>query len=510
MEFLEVNLGRLPFWYDLRLSPATVLFAVGLTVLGSAIAGVMPALKVTRGMGSRLKQATAGAGGLQFGGVWTAVIVVQVAVTVAFPAIVYVEQWQLRHIQTFEAGFAAEEYLAVRIEMDAPIVPAANADAARVAQRAAFASTVEELRRRVAAEPGVAGVTFVDRLPRTHHPDPRIELDDDSTVTAQSARVASADPRPPLREATIAGIDPSYFDVLEAPMLAGRAFNAADLAPGARVAIVDQGFVDQVLEGRNAIGQRVRFVEDGDDAAARSSDPWYEVVGVVKELGMGAPTREGTRRRLLPSCHPGPIRPGLHDGARAGRSDALGPQLREIAAAVDPTLRLSELQRVDEVTDGILWVVGLWLRVTILMTAVALLLSLAGIYAVLSFIVARRTREIGVRVALGASRRRVVGAIFRRPLSQVGLGILAGARAHRRCGQHRTTEIPGLSGWALAQAGRDTPRLRHPHAGRLPPRVRRPDAPRPQRGADSRAAGGSPQRDRRRAGRGLSRHCTTA
>ena len=133
VEFLEVNLGRLPFWYDLRLSPATVLFALGLTVLGSAIAGVMPALKVTRGMGSRLKQAAAGAGGLQFGGVWTAVIVVQVAVTVAFPAVVYVEQWQLRHIQTFEAGFAAEEYLAVRIEMDAPIVPGANADSARVA-----------------------------------------------------------------------------------------------------------------------------------------------------------------------------------------------------------------------------------------------------------------------------------------------------------------------------------------------------------------------------------------
>ncbi len=170
VEFLEVNLGRLPFWFDLRLSPATVLFALALTVLGSAIAGVGPALKVTRGMGSRLKQATAGAGGLQFGGVWTAVIVVQVAVTVAFPAVVYVEQWELRHIQTFEAGFAAEEYLAVRVEMDAPVVPGANADSNRREHPASFASSVEELRRRVAAEPGVAGVTFVDRLPRTARP----------------------------------------------------------------------------------------------------------------------------------------------------------------------------------------------------------------------------------------------------------------------------------------------------------------------------------------------------
>jgi hypothetical protein len=63
LPFLEANLGRLPFWYDVSLSPATVLFALGLTVLGSGIAGVLPALKVTRGMGSRLKQATVGAGG---------------------------------------------------------------------------------------------------------------------------------------------------------------------------------------------------------------------------------------------------------------------------------------------------------------------------------------------------------------------------------------------------------------------------------------------------------------
>ena len=148
-----------------------MLFAIGLTVLGSAIAGVMPALKVTRGMGSRLKQAAAGAGGLQFGGVWTAVIVVQVAITVAFPALVYVEQWQLRRAQAFPAGFASEEYLAVRIDMDAPIVPGADVDAARAAQRASFASTVDELRRRVAAQRMVAGVDL--RGPAAAHEPPR-------------------------------------------------------------------------------------------------------------------------------------------------------------------------------------------------------------------------------------------------------------------------------------------------------------------------------------------------
>ena len=427
VDFLEGNLGRLPFWFDLRLSPATVLFAIGLTVLGSAIAGVVPALKVTRGMGSRLRQAAAGAGGLQFGGVWTAVIIVQVAVTVAFPAIVYVLQWDLRHTQTFEAGFAAEEYLAVRIERDTPIVRGADAESTRLAQGASFASTVDELRRRVAAEPGVAGVTFVDRLPRTGHPDDDIELYDGSTVTAQSPRVEGADPRPPLREATVAHIDPSYFDVLEAPILAGRSFHTGDLAPGGRVAIVDQSFVDQVLQGRNPIGQRVRFVEDADDAAAEDSDPWYEVVGVVNELGMGSPSQRGRAAGFYLPATPDRLDRLYMMVHVRGDPMTLVPQLREIAAAVDPTLALSELQRVDEVLNNSLWITRLWLRVTILMTAIALLLSLAGIYAVLSFTVSRRTREIGIRVALGARRPRVFGNIFRRPLSQVGLGVLAGS-----------------------------------------------------------------------------------
>lgn len=105
---------------------------------------------------------------------------------------------------------------------------------------------------------------------------------------------------------------------------------------------------------------------------------------------------------------------------------SLVPRVRSVAAAVDPTLKLSEFQPMDQVTSPFLWILGMWLSVTLVITAVALLLSLAGIYAVLSFTVARRTREIGVRVALGANRRRIVTGIFRRPLTQVATGIAVG------------------------------------------------------------------------------------
>ena len=79
------------------------------------------------------------------------------------------------------------------------------------------------------------------------------------------------------------------------------------------------------------------------------------------------------------------------------------------------------------------------------MTAVALVLSLSGIYAVLSFTVARRTREIGVRVALGADRRRVISAIFRRPLIQVSLGVLAGSALITLAGSIHLS-LPGHTG----------------------------------------------------------------
>jgi predicted permease len=425
--FLEANIGRLPFWYHIRLSPATVLYAGALTLLGAAVAGVLPALKVTRGLGSRLRQGTAGGGGVQFGGVWTAVIVTQVAFTVAFPALAFVEQRELRRIESFPAGFAAEEYLSAWLETDATSGARAHpTEAVRAVERARHAAALEALRQRVAAEPGVRGVTFVDRLPRTVHVERYIELDEPSPAPGQGG-AAPPSAVAPLREVSTARIDPSYFEVLGAPILAGRGFHAADLAPDARAVIVDRGFVDQVLLGRNAIGRRVRFTaEQRGGALADSARPWYEIVGVVNELGMGAATQRGRAAGFYL-----PVTPGsagrLHVVVHArGDPLSLAPRLRAIAAEVDPTLRLSELQRVDQVTSAVLWVLRLWLKITLLLTGIALLLSLAGIYSVLSFTVARRTREIGVRVALGSSRRRVVTAVFRRPLAQVGLGVASG------------------------------------------------------------------------------------
>jgi predicted permease len=449
--FLETNLGRLPFWFDLSLSPRTFAVAIVLTVGGAAVAGIMPALKITRGMGHRLRQTTAGGGGLQFGGVWTVVIVAQVAATVMFPAVVYMEQSLLRGVQDFDPGFANQEYLAVQIERDDPVEGGSNLDADTLARNARLAATLEELRRRVAAQPGVAGVTFTEDLPTTNHPGKIIEMGYDLDLSD----VASAKSEPPLREATIAAVDPSYLEVLGAPILAGRGFTTADAVPGTRVAIVDQGFVDQVLQGRNAVGQQVRFRYPGPSShpwsPGHSNDPegrpgdWYEVIGVVRELGVGAPTQAGRAAGFYI-----PVTPDRFDQihmmvhVRGGDPMTLAPQVRHVATDVDPALRLVNVQRANEANNDILWVMRLWMRITIALSSVALVLSLAGIFAVLSFTVARRTREIGVRVALGASRHRVVVATFRRPLVQVALGIVVGtAIIFTVASLIRYTEFPG-------------------------------------------------------------------
>ena len=469
--FLETNIGRLPFWFDLSLSPRTFAVAILLTVAGAAVAGIMPALKITRGMGDRLKQTTAGGGGLQFGGVWTVVIVAQVAATVMFPAAVYMEQSLLRGIRNFDPGFANEQYLAVQIERDYPVDGGSNADAATRERNARLAATLEELRSKVAAQPGVGGVTFTEDVPTTNRPQKIIEmgydldLSDVASAKSDLSTVASAkvdggasaasggsNAEPPFREATVAAVDPSYFDVLGAPVLAGRGFTTADA--GTRVAIVDQSFVDQILQGRNALGQQVRFRYPGPPSRrwgpGNPDDPaglgdWYEVIGVVRELGAGAPTQAGRAAGFYL-----PATPDLFDlihmmvHVRGRDPMTLAPQLRDIATAVDPSLRLVNVQRANEANNDVLWVMTLWQRITVVLSGVALVLSLAGIYAVLSFTVARRTRDIGVRVALGASRQRVVVATFRRPLLQVALGIFIGTTIiFTAATLIKYTELPG-------------------------------------------------------------------
>jgi predicted permease len=425
------NGARLPFWFTPSVSPETVLYAVVLTVLGAIISGVMPALKVTGGLQARLREAGAGGGGLRFGGIWTAVIVSQVAVTVAFPMTAFFVHRDAVQIRAIAADFPAAEYLSVQLRMDRETAEGAPADTSRAAFLARFRVTTEELERRLAAEPGVAGVTFADRLPRMYHPARLADLDEGGAAPLHRDY--------PAYRVSSASVDADYFDVLQAPILRGRSFHSGDAIAGDSVAgtprarggvvIVNQSFVNLVLGGRNPIGRRVRF-RHFEESEAEWSDgaeagPWHEIVGVVQDMGMAA----GTDPKVAGIYHP--LAPDatypLHMAVHVrGDPAAFTPRLRAVAFAVDPTLQLDRIVPMHELSDGELQFLGFWFRITVFVSAIAVMLSLAGIYAVMSFTVSRRTREIGIRVALGADRRRVALTIFRRPLTQVAFGVLAG------------------------------------------------------------------------------------
>ena len=410
--YLKVNYGRLPFWYDFNLSPTTIVFGLLLAVLSAVVAGAMPARRITRGLGSQLRAGTAGGGGVSFGGVWTAVIVIQIALTVALPAVVLLMRGEQKRVSSYDAGFPMKEYLGVALSVEGEPAETVTSDA-RAALNTRIGASLEALRGRLETEPGVTGVTFVDKLPGEWHDFQRLEL----------VSVRGSVPR----AAATASIDPAYFKVLQAPILAGRAFTTGDLSPDARVVIVDKGFVDLVMGGRNPIGHRVRISSCDVPDSAAAMLPWYEIVGLVKELGMAS----ASNPRRAPGVYL-PASPGSPGGVHMivrGQGDPLSmaPRVRELAMAIDPAIRVEKMLRLDQVTADFLWFIGLWMKMVMGLTAVALLLSLAGIYSVLSYTVARRTREIGVRVALGASAPRVITSIFKRPLIQVTLGVIAGS-----------------------------------------------------------------------------------
>jgi predicted permease len=393
--------GRTPFWLHDTLTPATILYAGVLAVIGAACAGMLPALKVTgRGLETRLRRTSAGSGRLGFGGVWTAVIVAQVAMTVAFPATTFFVKRNVDLIQSLDAGFPSREYLSVRLEMDGE----GSSDVA-----ARFRAAVLELDRRLAAEPAVRGVTFTSILPRTHHPQRWVEVEGEAAAPGSAAR----------HRVGSASITLDYFDVLGAGTISGRTFNSGDLTSGHRVVIANRSFVQRIFEGRNPVGRRVRYVPPDVEPG-----PWYEIVGTVKDLGMVAdPSERAGLYHPMARGDQSPVNMAIH---LQGNVEAFAPRLYALAAAVDPTLRLHDLLPLDKVGASLWLEFGYLYRVLIAVSAIALLLSLAGIYSIMSFTVSRRTREIGIRVALGSDRRRVVGAIFRRPLTQMIVGIACG------------------------------------------------------------------------------------
>ena len=364
------------------------------------VVGVLPALRATRGLQSRLREAGTTSTGPRFGRVWTGGIVTQVAFTVACLPLIIDASADARAIGSPDFGFPAAEYLSVRLEADRPAPAGENADSVRAAFRARVGATYGELARRLSAEPAVAGVTFTDRLPGAYHPRNRVEVE--GMPIPEGSRTE--------RQVQAASVDVGFFDVFGARTVSGRGFDAGDLAgSGRRVVVVNRSFVERFVGGRNAVGRRVRYLCTGENCDTPSPEPgaWHEIVGVIDDISLtidpDLPHNAGLYHPVAPG-EASPLNLVVHV---RGDLEALAPRLRALAAAVDPALRLYYVRPLDEIRWGLLVTYRFWLRVAFVGGCLVLLLSTVGIYSIVSFTVSRRTREIGIRVVLGAGRRRI-------------------------------------------------------------------------------------------------------
>ena len=403
---LAANDGQaLPFWYTQPMPPIAIAYGVGLAFLSALVTGVLPALKITRGLQSRLRETTAGGGGLKFGGVWTVLIVSQVALTVTFPAVTYFVKRDGWQIEAVDIGMPPSQVLTARLSRDRDIT------------EERYAAAVREVREGLAAVPGVSHVTLADKLPLMWHGHYVVEVDEGGVGP-------KANDLDDFRIST-AEVDSDFFAAFDASTLAGRLFTPSDYTGQRRVAIVNQSFIARVLGGRHAVGRRIRY-RNANNATSRPDAPWLEIIGVVRDLGMAVAPDPKVAGVYLPlslttadAVYVAARVNGDHKGAAAA--------LRRLAARVDVTLRVTEVQSLDRVTVNALREVDFWTKLTSALSLSALMLSLTGIYAVMSFAVSRRTREIGIRVALGSDRFRVVLAVLRTPLRQLAAGIFFGA-----------------------------------------------------------------------------------
>jgi putative ABC transport system permease protein len=406
---------RLPFWITPSLPPLSIAYGIGLAVLAAAVTGILPAVKMTRAISSRLRETTAGGGGLSFGGVWSVVIVLQIAVTMAFPAIMFFLKSEVRQTENQQIGVPPEQYLSARLGRDGKMT------------QARFDATVRRVREDLAATPGVVSVAIADKLPFMWNGFYLIEVDEGGAAAPLEKDFGNS------RRITTAAVLPDYFDAFEAPPLAGRLFNASDYEGPPRVVVVNQSFVDKVLGGRNAVGRRLRYTRASGggqplpmgDEVAGTAPPWIEIVGVVRDLGMAVEPNPNTAGAYFPLSlrNVGSVMVAARvSGDMAAATNAL----RSIARNADSGLRVSDVQPLNRIPENGLRTMGYVIRMLGIAGGVGLTLALSGIFAVMSFAVSRRTREIGIRVALGSSRRRVVLTILRRPLIQVAMGSALG------------------------------------------------------------------------------------
>jgi putative ABC transport system permease protein len=418
----------LPYWLSLDMTLETALIALAFAAVSATVAGVMPALAIT---GRAVAQNIRGGSRVRFGRLTGALVVADIAVSVAAVGIAFAVSRHANDLQVANraTGIQASEYLAAEFRLP-------HDGSAPGQMRAQLASAQRELVAALEREPGVRRVAVGDALPRMEHRSRPYELDG-----------ADRAPDAPPRWTRLARVDVDFFDALGASIISGRDFQRTDAEEGSRVAIVNSAFVERSLGGRDPLGQRVRFP----GLVGTRQAEWYEIVGVVGPLGVNVVNADRGEAVYLPAAS-GTINP-LYLAVHTSMPPAsLTAKVRELALAADPDLVMGKAQVLSNVRQGDWYLVMGLAAGLVVLVSVLLALATSGLFAMLSLSVSERTREIGIRAALGASQRALLLTILKRSLVQIGVGAAIGLPIAARSVFELTATTGGSATQSMALA----------------------------------------------------------
>ena len=395
-----------------HLEPRVLAFTGGLAIFTCLLFGLAPALLATRGApGSALRGSSA------IGGRWMkrGLVVGEVALCTVLLAGAGLFVRTLANLRQVDSGFVPEHVLV------ATVSPPREYPAEQVAAR------VEELRLRVASFPGVRAAGFSNTGMLS------------GFVIAGQVEVDGYTPAPgeDTREATV-HVSPGFFAAMGTPLVAGRDFTVQDDAHAHAMAIVNEKLARKYFGVANPVGRHFRTDEQIS----------VEIVGVVKDsrpIGLREPVFPIYYRPCaqVSACSTLAVR-------ALGNLGAVAAAVREAAREIDPRFTLTDVVPFTEVQDRTLATERMVAECSAGFGALALVVACIGLYGVLAYSVARRTREIGVRMALGATRPAVQWMVLRESLALVVLGFAAGVPCALAGARYVTSMLYGLAPGNLA------------------------------------------------------------
>lgn len=387
-----------PLELELRAGGATTAFALLLALASGLAASLLPALRGSRpDLAPVLKDAggTARAAG---GRLRRAFVAGQIGLSLVLLVAAGLFLRSLQRAATLDTGFDAEGVSMVSLNLEL--------DGYAEAEGRALADALLE---RVHALPGVSSAALATDLPMD------LSLEESAYLPegweGEEQGMSSA----------FNAVSPGYFETLRIRLLAGRPFGAADGPDAPRVAVVSETFASRAWPGESAVGKRVRNApRPGREEADLE---WLTVVGVVDDVKNALVTEASSPMLYHPYAQA--YSGGGRLVVRSTGGEVAGAIRREIRA-LDPDLSLSPVQPLEALTGLGLMPQRLAAGLAGVLGGLALLLSAMGVYGVVAFSVAQRTRELGIRMALGAERREILRLVLAGALRMAAPGLVAG------------------------------------------------------------------------------------